>query len=188
MTSSHSILQIIAMAIVPILLFGWIGGIGVLAIKRRWGWAAGLFALGLAWPVWMLVTVYHPFGAVDRLRVLDRKEAPGPTELVLTQARNPDWREPYTLMLWMKPPGKPWGGMLIEQASGWWGRGEIRIEGREALVYHGREKVLRLDLERGEYDLIDIEDRQRPVWLDSHWEPREGGEYREAVDRAMRRQ
>lgn len=185
--TSFSFFHLALLALIPVLLFAWIGGIGVLAIKRRWGWMAGLFALGLAWPLWILVMVLHPFGPPDCLRILARAEADDHTQLLLTQARNPTWGMPYTVACWVQPPGKPWGCMMIDLESPWWPAGKILIRDRHALVLHGGEQELDYDMENNAYTLADTSEKFRPLWIEDGWEPREGGEFRMVMEKAYDR-
>jgi hypothetical protein len=125
--------------------------------------------------------IFHPFGPVDTLRILDRAELAGGTRLLLTQSRNPGWTEPYTINLWVKPAEKPWGCLLIDHESRWWRRGRIKVEGERVTLLRGGQEFCSFTRQGGAFVTSEDDEPMTPFWVDRKWEPREGGEYRPAL-------
>lgn len=155
----------------------WMALIPFLCLRRRWGWAVFIILIGAAEPAWLLVMVYHPFGPVGTLRILDRAEMSDGTELVLAQSRNAGWREPYSAYLWFKPQDKPWVCTLVEFEDGWWRRGSLRVRGREIGILKGGLECARIKMKG--LTPVDPEDEERldSCTMKAGWEPREGGDF-----------
>lgn len=178
MVSSYGPAFYVMMLILLALAAGWIGSIFFLGKRRHWVWATVVFFLGAAGPFWLVVFFFHPFGPVGTLRILDRAEAPDHTRLVLTQSRNEGFTEPYSISLWVKPPGKTWGFCYIDHEDSWWRRGSIGFVrgGRQAQVFRGAKPVINLDLKSLKYDFFTPgSEREAGDWKPESWEPREGG-------------
>ena len=170
--------HLIALGALALIVGLWLAGIWHLAERRRWAWAIALFMIGAALPTYLMAYCFHPFGPKDRLRVLDRTEAADHTQLILTQSRNQDWREPWTVLLWIKPAGKSWHVVMLDFEDLWWRKGKIQVSGARVEILREGEKIYGCELLK-DGALRRAEDgiTVKPVWMQNGWEPRDGGEF-----------
>ena len=175
MQASFPILPLLVLALV---LAGLIL-VGILLFKTHWSLGAGYIVVLVSPVLWLAVVVIHPFGPVDALRVVAEATAEDGTTAVLTQSRNDYWAEPYTVALWLRPPGEPWHWFYVDHQSGWWRSGRIEMDGErgEALIRSGSKRFATLDLETRTLTREDGFPARVATPVDPEWELVDRGEY-----------
>ncbi len=120
MTVDDDLLAVQAGIGIGLAFFIWL----IFRAYRRHGTLGALVAIIPGAPLgFLLIYVFHPFGPVDRLRVLDVMRLENGTELRLTQSLNKNWGEPYTVRFWARPEGKDWLLFYMDHQDHWWPSG-----------------------------------------------------------------
>ena len=129
-----------------------------LARKRRLAFLGGYVILLLGLLVYPTVVYFHPFGPVDRLRIIAQTATPEGAQFVLTKSRNEGFLgggEPYTVAFWFKTPGGPWHWCYVDHEGTYWWGGRIETDSKanQIKAIRGDTTVLTMDLKSFRYGL-----------------------------------